>query len=935
VTVSRFRRYIGIWPGEERLVLRLLVILFVGMAGAALGASGIESLLFSRSGTDSLPYLYVAVGPLTLAVMLGMSVVTAGPATSLLVRVPLFLAAFLLVARAAVGFGAEATYPAVWLVMMVVWTAQVMATWALAGAVCDTRQAKRLFPLFGASLIAGTGLGGLITGPLAALVHAENLIIVWAGALFLAWLPSRALRLGQAGGPSPRRRTGGAERLAGGFNDLWSSSLLRRMSASMSLFAVMYFVFSFLFAQAITAHFPRTDDLAGFLGLFMGSSNVAALVISLILANRLFASFGLASMVLIMPVIYLVGFVALAAGAGFWALVGIRFGQMVWMSGIWATGWQALFNVVPTERRARVRAIMDGGPRQVGVVAAGCLLIVADRFAGDRFLQVVGAVIAAAAVLTMWRARRAYAGALVEALHAGNPDVFPRSDGGLGRLFGDAEAHATLIAGASDPDAATRRMSIEILAGLGRPDLIPALVSGLGDADPAVRAAAVAGVIRQRETEHLLPLLLDPDPSVKALAAAASLPNADARVVLDEMRTDRRADRRASAVRALGHVGMNADDVIAALSDHDPVVRTAAAEALVAFGLDVSVGPLERALRDEDPGVRRPAADSLATLGGAGEAALVRALADPKLEEDVLRALSAIPMPPSEELRAYAHDQTIRATRDHELWLRLGADRDDWSSLLSHAVRSRAIEHGVHALRVMTRLGDRPTMETAIENLFSSDAQQRANAVEALEGTGDRRLVRALIPLWDGPVRGLGDPAGVMPELLMDPDPLVKDIASATMEGGTMETLATVPLLERMVFLRKVPMFTELPPADLQHIAEAAKEHSYSDGDVIATQGESGDEMHIVVAGEIDVTMREDVGPDRTVAHRERGEHVGELAVLSGATRMASLVCSGSVRTLSLDRRTLERILRERPDVSLAVLRVLSDRLRQAYGVEA
>ena len=144
-----------------------------------------------------------------------------------------------------------------------------------------------------------------------------------------------------------------------------------------------------------------------------------------------------------------------------------------------------------------------------------------------------------------------------------------------------------------------------------------------------------------------------------------------------------------------------------------------------------------------------------------------------------------------------------------------------------------------------------------------------------------------------------------------------------------METLTTLSLLERVVFLRKVPIFEQLSPADLKHIAEVASEHAFPDGEVIAEQGEAGDELHIVVSGAIRVVAGRD-GASHEVARRLPGECVGEMAIVSEESRMASLVCSGPVRTLSLDGRRFQRILRERPDASLRVMRVLCDRLREA-----
>jgi hypothetical protein len=68
-----------------------------------------------------------------------------------------------------------------------------MGSWALAGTISDTRQAKRLFPLYGAGLIAGTIVGGLSTGPAADAIHAENLLFVWAGALIAVHVLARTV----------------------------------------------------------------------------------------------------------------------------------------------------------------------------------------------------------------------------------------------------------------------------------------------------------------------------------------------------------------------------------------------------------------------------------------------------------------------------------------------------------------------------------------------------------------------------------------------------------------------------------------------------------------------------------------------------------------------------------------------------------------------
>jgi CRP/FNR family transcriptional regulator, cyclic AMP receptor protein len=67
------------------------------------------------------------------------------------------------------------------------------------------------------------------------------------------------------------------------------------------------------------------------------------------------------------------------------------------------------------------------------------------------------------------------------------------------------------------------------------------------------------------------------------------------------------------------------------------------------------------------------------------------------------------------------------------------------------------------------------------------------------------------------------------------------------------------------------------------------------------------------------------------VARRGPGYIVGEMAIVAEQPRMASLVAVGHVRTLSIDRTRFQRILRERPDAALAVMRELVARLQEAH----
>jgi CRP-like cAMP-binding protein len=82
-------------------------------------------------------------------------------------------------------------------------------------------------------------------------------------------------------------------------------------------------------------------------------------------------------------------------------------------------------------------------------------------------------------------------------------------------------------------------------------------------------------------------------------------------------------------------------------------------------------------------------------------------------------------------------------------------------------------------------------------------------------------------------------------------------------------------------------------------------------------------EVRVLIASEKQKEARE-------VVRRSAGNYVGEMAVISREPRIATLIASGQVRTLCIDRKRFEGILRERPEIGLAVMRVLCQRLNDA-----
>src|SRR5690349_7231705 len=114
-------------------------------AGAAMGATATEALLFANFDLARLPLLYVALGATTfVCTLVASGLLAEGDRARLYVALPGVLAAVVAIERIAAGSGEPWVYAVLWLGMNVVTTLQGIGAWGLAGAVCDVRQAKRV-----------------------------------------------------------------------------------------------------------------------------------------------------------------------------------------------------------------------------------------------------------------------------------------------------------------------------------------------------------------------------------------------------------------------------------------------------------------------------------------------------------------------------------------------------------------------------------------------------------------------------------------------------------------------------------------------------------------------------------------------------------------------------------------------------------------------
>ncbi len=112
--------------------------------------------------------------------------------------------------------------------------------------------------------------------------------------------------------------------------------------------------------------------------------------------------------------------------------------------------------------------------------------------------------------------------------------------------------------------------------------------------------------------------------------------------------------------------------------------------------------------------------------------------------------------------------------------------------------------------------------------------------------------------------------------------------------------MSTDTVSHRVDVLGCVPLFADWEPAELEETAKRCSERTYLKGEVVWRAGDAGDDLLIVVSGELAVWGTDEEGDEQLIARVGPGECVGEMALLLGEYRSATVTCTRSVVVLAL-----------------------------------
>jgi len=131
----------------------------------------------------------------------------------------------------------------------------------------------------------------------------------------------------------------------------------------------------------------------------------------------------------------------------------------------------------------------------------------------------------------------------------------------------------------------------------------------------------------------------------------------------------------------------------------------------------------------------------------------------------------------------------------------------------------------------------------------------------------------------------------------------------------------------KVELIKRVPLFADCSKSELRQIAETADEVDVPAGTLLTKEGATGKEFVVIVEGAAEVRRR-----GRMINELGSGDFLGEIALVSGAPRTATVKTTEPTRALVLTAQAFRSLMRRVPSIQLKVLAALARRIPDDLG---
>lgn len=283
------------------------------------------------------------------------------------------------------------------------------------------------------------------------------------------------------------------------------------------------------------------------------------------------------------------------------------------------------------------------------------------------------------------------------------------------------------------------------------------------------------------------------------------------------------------------------------------------------------------------------------------------------------RALSVLPDEWGPALDTALVDAAVDATLEAGETLARRLPASSRSRVLQRELRLRVASCAEQALDLASMLGDRGRIGKARAAL-ARDRRARADALELLEEVLPRTFARRTLSMLEAEeIRSAPAASGSANGETFD----AWLETCASYDRGALSSPPLVALLDKLVVLGESSLFAGMTSEDLYPVGQIATVVDLEPGQPAVRQGDPGDAVYVVESGTLEVKQ-----DGRKLKEVTRGAVFGEMALLDGGARSASVEAATRARVLRIPRAEFDVLLDEYPEIARGIIRTLLAHLR-------
>lgn len=130
--------------------------------------------------------------------------------------------------------------------------------------------------------------------------------------------------------------------------------------------------------------------------------------------------------------------------------------------------------------------------------------------------------------------------------------------------------------------------------------------------------------------------------------------------------------------------------------------------------------------------------------------------------------------------------------------------------------------------------------------------------------------------------------------------------------------------------IKQVDLFADLDEESLVLLVSHSRAISFKKNSILMTEGETGESLYIIESGSVRIYVSDEQGAEMTVFVQRPGSYIGEISLLDGAPRTASVVAIEDTRVLVISKTSFFECVSKNPQIAFRIIQSVTQRLRKA-----